>query len=248
MQSRLLGYISGIVGRTAADDVLQDVFLQIYRNLKWLRDPDLFVPWAYRIASRASFECLRRERRYSSADEQTLLLDELASPPEPGLQLFCGVPELLEEISPNSRAVLNLHYVQDLSIDEVAAILDIGVGTAKSRLAYGLSCLRKICERKQKTMTNIPTDVLRNSLNQVDRERRRATLLLYLLVALTLAFWIAMMFSKDDHKGLPFGLAAVMGSVYVAGMMASKASSDNTRTILKALELLSSDTQSSRSE
>ncbi len=97
-------------------------------------------------------------------------------------------------------------------------------------------------------MTNLPTDALRNSLNQVDRERRRATLLLYSLLALTVTFWIAMMFAKDDRKGLPFGLAAVMGSVYVAGMMASKASSDNTRTILKALELLSSDTQSRRSE
>ncbi len=149
MQLRLLGYISGIVGRTAADDVLQDVFLQICRNVKWLREPELFVPWAFRIASRASFECLRRERRYASADEQTPLLDELPSPPAPGLQLFCGVPELLEGISPSSRAVLNLHYVQDLSIDEVAAILDIGVGTAKSRLAYGLSCLRKIVKGKK---------------------------------------------------------------------------------------------------
>ena len=150
MQSRLLGYVSGIVGRTAADDVLQDVFLQICRNLKWLREPELFIPWAYRIASRASFECLRRQRRYSSVDEQTLPLDELPSPPEPGLQLFCKIPELLEEISPSSRAVLNLHYVQDLSIEEVAAILDIGAGTAKSRLAYGLSCLRKIVKGKTK--------------------------------------------------------------------------------------------------
>jgi hypothetical protein len=52
-----------------------------------------------------------------------------------------------------------------------------------------------------------------------------------------------MILAKDDHAGLPFGLAAVMGSVYVAAMIAAKASHDSTRTILKAIELLSKDKQ-----
>ena len=90
-------------------------------------------------------------------------------------------------------------------------------------------------------MTQLSTEVLRNSLNQVDRERKRAKLLLFGLLLMTFLFWIAMMFSKDDHTGLPFGLAAVISSVFVAGMMATKASHDNTRTILKAVELLSSE-------
>jgi RNA polymerase sigma-70 factor (ECF subfamily) len=66
IQPRLLGYISGLVGRTAADDVLQDTFIQICRNLKWLRDPELFMPWAYRIASRACFKSLKHDRRFPS--------------------------------------------------------------------------------------------------------------------------------------------------------------------------------------
>ena len=90
-------------------------------------------------------------------------------------------------------------------------------------------------------MTQQSTDILRKSLDKVDLERRRTTRLLVGLLLMTLAFWIAMMFSKDDHKGIPFGLAAVMGSVFVAGMMASKVSQDNTRAILKAIELLSSE-------
>jgi RNA polymerase sigma-70 factor (ECF subfamily) len=148
IQSRLLSYISAIVGRTSADDVLQDTFLQICRNLRWLRDPGLFAPWAYRIASRASFAHLKRERRYQPADQQTVLPDEITSPSQPEPQLFCGVPELLAEISPASRAVLNLHYVQDLPLAEVAAVLDISIGTAKSRMAYGLACLREILKGK----------------------------------------------------------------------------------------------------
>ncbi len=90
-------------------------------------------------------------------------------------------------------------------------------------------------------MTQTSSDTLRRSLDQVDRERKRATLLLAGLLAMTFAFWLAMMLAKDDHTGLPFGLAAVIGSVFVAGMMATKASQNNTRTILKAIELLSTE-------
>ncbi|HLJ14654.1 MAG TPA: sigma factor [Bryobacteraceae bacterium] len=73
IQSRLLGHISGVVGRAAADDILQDTLLQICRNLKWLRDPELFMPWAYRIASRACFKSLKRDRRLPTADEARIV-------------------------------------------------------------------------------------------------------------------------------------------------------------------------------
>jgi RNA polymerase sigma-70 factor, ECF subfamily len=46
-------------------------------------------------------------------------------------------------VSPGSRAVLVLHFQEDLPLAEVAAILEIPLGTAKSRLAYGLAALRK---------------------------------------------------------------------------------------------------------
>jgi RNA polymerase sigma-70 factor (ECF subfamily) len=48
-----------------------------------------------------------------------------------------------DSISPASRAVLMLHFDEELSLPEVAAILDIPVGTVKSRLSYGLSSIRK---------------------------------------------------------------------------------------------------------
>ena len=148
VQTRLREYIVAIVGRTAADDVLQDTLLQICRNLKWLRDPELFLPWAYRIASRASFGLLRRDRRFVVAAEESAAIEEIESVQQPERQFF-ALPELLEKISPASRAVLTLHYLQDIPIQEAAAILEIKVGTAKSRLAYGLACLREIVKGKE---------------------------------------------------------------------------------------------------
>jgi RNA polymerase sigma-70 factor (ECF subfamily) len=113
-----------------------------------LRDPELFRPWAWRIASRASFKFLKRERRWSNAHSEAGLPDDLPARPELTPELFSELPAILEQLSPASRAVLPLHYVEDLSIEETAAILDITAGTARSRLAYGLTCLRKSMQRK----------------------------------------------------------------------------------------------------
>lgn len=51
VEEPLYRYISRLVGeRAAAEDILQEVFIHIYRKLGWLREPELFRPWAYRIA------------------------------------------------------------------------------------------------------------------------------------------------------------------------------------------------------
>jgi RNA polymerase sigma-70 factor (ECF subfamily) len=65
--------------------------------------------------------------------------------PEPKYEaeLIDKIPDLLSAVSPASRAVLILHYLEELTLSEIAEILDISVGTVKSRLAYGLSLLRR---------------------------------------------------------------------------------------------------------
>ena len=57
----LLRYIATIAGgRVAAEDVLQDVLIAVVRKIEWLRDPSLFRPWVFRIASRAAFRAIRK--------------------------------------------------------------------------------------------------------------------------------------------------------------------------------------------
>ncbi len=146
VESSLFRYIAGLVGSQAAEDVLQDVYVQICRHLKQLRDPELFRPWAYRVAGRASFSFLKRERRWRPADDDTVAdnLPAAADPDAPAL--LADLSLLLGEVSPASRAVLLLHYMQGLSLEEAAAVLGVSIGTVKSRLAWGLSRLRKRME------------------------------------------------------------------------------------------------------
>ena len=135
-------YIIRLVGGELADDVLQETSLQIFRKLSFLREPAVFRPWAFRIASRLAFAHLKRARRWQPLDD---------APPEHFTTFDAGLGEppdeafltLLDHVSPASRAILLLHYQHGLSLEESAAILEIPIGTAKSRLHYGVTTLRK---------------------------------------------------------------------------------------------------------
>jgi RNA polymerase sigma-70 factor (ECF subfamily) len=132
-------YIAAIVP-TAAEDVLQDVLVTVVRKIRWLSDASLFRPWCYRIASRAAFRALRKQRARSEEP-----LEESAAEPEREIDpwLRARIAEETRRLPPRSRAVVVLHYIEELSLSEVAAVLDLSIGTVKSRLASGLARLRK---------------------------------------------------------------------------------------------------------
>ena len=142
-------YITYLAGAALADDILQETSLQIFRKLPHLREPAVFRPWTFRIASRIAFAQLKSARRWQPLKdaplEQLTTFDERLGelPDEAFLQM-------VEQVSPASRAVLLLRYQQDLSLEEAAAILEIPVGTAKSRLHYGVTMLRKFLIEERK--------------------------------------------------------------------------------------------------
>lgn len=141
----LRGYLRSVVAPADADDLLQDVLFTIYRKLAWLESPELFRPWAFRIAGRAALRHLKKQHR-SHAVTGGEAIDTVPSPePPPPAELTAGLATI-EGISPASRAVLVLHFQQELSLPEVAGLLGIPLGTVKSRLAYGLAALRKLLD------------------------------------------------------------------------------------------------------
>jgi RNA polymerase sigma-70 factor, ECF subfamily len=142
-------YISGLVGSALADDILQETSLQIFRKLPFLREPAVFRPWTFRIASRIAFSHLKQARRWRPLDDAppedlTTFDARLGEPPDEALLA------LVDHVSPASRAMLLLHYQHDLTLEESAAILEIPIGTAKSRLHYGVNTLRKLLTSERK--------------------------------------------------------------------------------------------------
>jgi RNA polymerase sigma-70 factor (ECF subfamily) len=141
----LLRFVARMVNdRSAAEDILQDTMLIIARKLRWLDRPEAFRPWAYRIASRTAMKALRRERRrfllFDRDADVEAVPARLADPPP---DLAMRLPDFVATVSPASRAVLVLHFLEGLPLQAVSDILEIPLGTVKSRLAYGLRLLRE---------------------------------------------------------------------------------------------------------
>jgi RNA polymerase sigma-70 factor, ECF subfamily len=142
VQPPLQGYVARIIGHTDADDVVQDVLVTIARKLAWLAEPRVFRAWAFRIASRAAFSYLRRHRRRNEDPLGEDAAETVPAAPAPDGE---RLRQLLDSpaLSPASRAVLLLHFQEEMPLAEVAAVLEIPLGTVKSRLAFGLKILRR---------------------------------------------------------------------------------------------------------
>ncbi|MCH9651354.1 MAG: RNA polymerase sigma factor [Deltaproteobacteria bacterium] len=146
IQAPLFRYLRNLVGEEAlAEDLLQEVFLLVCRKIKWLREPRVFRAWAYRIASREAKRSLGREKRWRDQVRDEAVLSQLSDPKADfaeEVEMAAHLPELVSAVPAASRAVLLLHYQEELTLREISDVLELPLGTIKSRLAYGLATLR----------------------------------------------------------------------------------------------------------
>src|SRR5262249_47900660 len=122
VQRSLRRYLCGLVGPSDADDVLQEVLVLAYRKLAWLEMPELFRPWVFRIASRAGFRQLKKRRRLLDQADEEAALDGVPAPEARPSDDVLRELLAMDGISPASRAVLALHFQEEMSLAEVAAV------------------------------------------------------------------------------------------------------------------------------
>jgi RNA polymerase sigma-70 factor (ECF subfamily) len=127
LQEPLYRYIFSLVGaRAPAEDILQEVFILIYRKIRWLREPELLRPWVYRIATRETFKSLKRERRWSDKTEDESVLLNLPAPLRDELAPEL-IAQLVARVSPASRAVIVLHYLHEMPLAEIAEVMGVAI-------------------------------------------------------------------------------------------------------------------------
>ena len=145
IQDDLARYIGSLMDPSAdAPDVLQEVLFKVVRKIGTLRDPALFRPWAFRIASREAFAKLRAEKEWNRLIDPEADADALFDPAhDESITAAIDFARLIAKLSLASRSVIALHYIEGLTHTEIATTLGLSVGTVKSRLAYGLTQLRK---------------------------------------------------------------------------------------------------------
>lgn len=126
-----------------ARDATQDAFLSALRKLSSFRGEAAFTTWMHRVTVNACYDVLRKKRREPMLDLGGE--DRERSGPEPppapdiadASDLSIDVQRALLVVPEDFRIVMILHDVRDLPQEEIAAILEIAVGTVKSRLHRG---------------------------------------------------------------------------------------------------------------
>jgi len=127
-----------------AEDVLQDVWLQVLRGLPRLVDPGAFPAWLYRIARDRAYGELRKARHTHPLEEADLI-DESGS--DVGVDDAEFVHAALDELAPEHREVLVLRFLEDMSYEDIAQVTGCPLGTVRSRIHYAKRALRCALER-----------------------------------------------------------------------------------------------------
>lgn len=127
--------------RDAAEDLAQDVFLQLYRKLHHIESQDHLGFWLRRVAANLAIDWLRRLPHTTT---QPLEEGEAVAAPQKDDDMLMSrqLDKLLGELSPAARAVMLLRYQEDLDVAEVGAALDMPVNTVKSHIKRSLTQLR----------------------------------------------------------------------------------------------------------
>jgi RNA polymerase sigma-70 factor (ECF subfamily) len=131
-----LGRICGPIALADGQDAVQEALIAIFKNLRTLRDPEALYGWARAIAVREAVRTARKGGRTSALD-----LAEL--PSRQDVERAVDIRDVLERLSPEHRAVLVLRDIEGLDEAAAARLLEIPLGTAKSRLARARQSFRK---------------------------------------------------------------------------------------------------------
>ena len=135
-----------------AQDAAQRAMVGAWRDLPTLRDPARFDAWLHRLVVNSCYVELRAERRWV-ARVRLLPAD---APPEPDIARTIVARDELESafrrLSPDQRAVVVLHHSLGYPLTEIAAMLGISEGTARSRLHRALLRLRAALDQDERAV------------------------------------------------------------------------------------------------
>jgi RNA polymerase sigma-70 factor (ECF subfamily) len=129
-----------LVPRSDLEDVLQDVFVEVYRSLGRFEGRSAFTTWLYRLTVHVAMKARRKHTRsrLDIVEELPDSVDPNAGPDESALsaERQARVEELLQQLSPKKRAVLVMHDLRGMEAHRIAEILDTNILTVRTRLFY----------------------------------------------------------------------------------------------------------------
>ena len=136
-----------------AEELSQEVFLHLHKNLKAIQSPSHLVYWLRKVTTHRCIDQARRQR----LRPRVSLTEYLERAPEPAMTgptadpILAGfLQKLIASLPKRSRIIVILRYQEDLEPSEIAETLDLPLGTVKSSLHRSLALLRGKLERERK--------------------------------------------------------------------------------------------------
>jgi RNA polymerase sigma-70 factor (ECF subfamily) len=152
-QLPLYAYIFELVREEQpALDLVQETFISAVRHIGSLRENGKFGSWLFGIAHQKCLQQWRREHRDQMLSEQLADLPaEFSDSPDDLLidqEQEAEFMTLLEQLPLPQRSALLLHFLEEFSLEEIAAVTETNVGTVKSRIHYGKRALKQLLAEK----------------------------------------------------------------------------------------------------
>jgi len=150
-------FVRRLIGpHDAEDDIIQDVFIALYRNLDRIEPVEKLRPYVFRMVRNRCYDELRRQGRFRSVSLDDEPMETMVSYEAPStgesqpeevtywLMLYMEVQAAIERLPELQRETLILYSEEDLTYAEIAGVMNTSIGTVKSRLYYAKKTLRQL--------------------------------------------------------------------------------------------------------
>jgi RNA polymerase sigma-70 factor (ECF subfamily) len=145
MERPLLYYAASLTGSTDSGlDVLQEVWIKAFGSIRKLQNPASVRSWLYSITHGIAVDRIRSNISREQAERFELEDFQEAEEPSFAAEDAAAIHQALSEIGVRHREVLVLHFLEDLTIAEIAKVIGCSEGTVKSRIHYAKRAMREV--------------------------------------------------------------------------------------------------------
>ncbi len=148
MERPLLYYVTKLLrDDERALDVLQEIWFRAFRTIRRLEEPRRLRPWLYRIAHGLVVDRIRHDVSQARAEQVRAVTPDAAAEPSFTAEDAAAIHRALDALDAKHREVLILHFLEDMALADIAAIIGCSAGTVKSRVFYAKQALREVLLR-----------------------------------------------------------------------------------------------------
>lgn len=145
-QPRLKYYVRRLNLNSETDDILQDIWIKVFRKIRKLKENNSFPTWLYRIARNEVFGRFRNDEKFVELPEEKEIPEYIDNNHEFSAEDAEHLHTALNKIQPYHREVLTLSFIEQMTYEQIAEIIGCNKGTVRSRLFYAKQSLREEME------------------------------------------------------------------------------------------------------